>query len=126
MPFQYYKPIPSLTSAEISKFFRSVLIPHDPSRCWIWQAGVGYKRAFRIDGSQFPIVRVSYKLHYKEDPPECNIYRRCGNTLCINPDHFRLRSDYGRLSKALRKSPKKKSKRRGSILSPDYKPLKFR
>ena len=69
----------------------------DDSACWVWQGQVsnsGYGRLKQVqDDNTVKMVSAqsaSYRAFIGSVPDGCLVKQRCGNRLCINPDHLEL------------------------------------
>ena len=69
----------------------------DDSGCWIWQGQVsnsGYGRAHELQPDRsLKIVSAqmaSYRAFIDEVPEGSLVKQKCGNRLCINPEHLTL------------------------------------
>lgn len=56
--------------------------------CWVWQ---GARAKFR----QQSAPRIAYRLRHGSVPDDVKVFRRCGNRLCVNPDHLFTRLKRG-------------------------------
>lgn len=70
----------------------------DDRRCWIWQRAVGCVRGEprvgnrpRSGRGEFDAGRIYFALVYGEIPKHHDVVRDCGERLCVNPAHGRLR-----------------------------------
>jgi hypothetical protein len=79
--------------------------PRDPERkwpfwdrvektenCWFWKGshrGAGYGSVIR-NGRQIYAHRYSFEQSVGLIPEGCHIHHRCGNKLCVRPDHLEL------------------------------------
>ena len=69
----------------------------DDSGCWIWQGQIsnsGYGRTM-VPGNGNAVKMVSaqsasYQQFIADVPEGCLVKQRCGNRLCINPQHLEL------------------------------------
>jgi hypothetical protein len=57
--------------------------------CWLWKGATrtGYG-LFRLDGRMLSAHRVSYVLENFTIPEGAVIHHKCGNRLCVKPDHL--------------------------------------
>jgi len=64
--------------------------------CWIWKGSVtkhgGYGELIRGGGDRTKLRahRVSWELHHGPIPDGLCIFLRCGNPLCVRPEHLRI------------------------------------
>lgn len=58
--------------------------------CWAWRGAVARSRrgAFWVEGRQVPAHRFSYELAYGALPALLRVGQKCGNPLCVRPDHL--------------------------------------
>ena len=64
----------------------------EPDACWVWTGytnAKGYGGISACGGHLFT-HRVSYALHYGEDPGPLRVLHRCDNPPCCNPAHLFL------------------------------------
>jgi hypothetical protein len=93
--------IPSLTQAELARFFKYVRKGADPGDCWMWTGGAfstGYG-AFGLRGKTRHSHRVSYRIHIGNtrkhldhtchDPATCAGGVECPHRRCVNPAHLK-------------------------------------
>ena len=89
----------NFTDKELFRFWNKIL-KSTPDQCWIWTGYVkrssnGYilpfftvnRKDFRHD---YPASRISYLLHYKQDPGNLCVLHSCDEYLCCNPYHLFL------------------------------------
>jgi hypothetical protein len=69
----------------------------DDSRCWIWQGQVsnsGYGRVHEVQSDRslkmVSAQSASYRAFIAEIPDGKLVKQRCGNRLCVNPEHLDL------------------------------------
>ena len=78
------------------RLYNMTLVRHDTG-CWIWQGQIsnsGYGRVMESqqDGTTRMVSAqsASYRAFIGPVPDACLVKQRCGNRLCINPDHLEL------------------------------------
>lgn len=69
----------------------------DDSTCWVWQgqvsnSGYGRLKQAQHDNSlkMISAQSASYQAFIGSIPDDCLVKQRCGNRLCINPEHLVL------------------------------------
>ena len=84
-----------MTSKQKKLFEMTTLV--NGSGCWVWQGQVsnsGYGRLQQVqDDKSLQMVSAqsaSYRIFIGSVPDGCLVKQRCGNRLCINPDHLEL------------------------------------
>ena len=84
-----------MTSKQQSLFELTQLL--DDSGCWIWQGQVsnsGYGRVKIADsnnGTKMVSAQTASYLQFVDEVPDGHLVKqRCGNRLCINPQHLTL------------------------------------
>lgn len=87
-----YKPIPSLSDAQVSRFWSTVDKGPWPSGCWLW-SGVMTERSyghFFIANGWFRAHRVAWTLARGPIPGGRSLDHLCRNHSCVNPDHLEV------------------------------------
>lgn len=86
----------SLMTPAQKKLFAMTILQHE-NECWIWQGQIsnsGYGRLQqRQNDSTVKMVSAhsaSYQAFLGAIPAGYLVKQRCGNRLCINPDHLEL------------------------------------
>jgi hypothetical protein len=80
-----------------SRFSRHVEQTPD---CWNWtgaRTGSGYG-ALSVDGRAVAAHRVAWVLAHGPVGPDDRIFHRCGNRVCVRPDHLELLRVQGSIS----------------------------
>jgi len=86
------KKIPILTQELLNRFLGKIKNTGNINDCWEWQAGTsaaGYG-IFNVGETDYISTRISYSLHYKQDPLELCVLHKCDNPKCCNPHHLFL------------------------------------
>lgn len=70
--------------------------------CWLWTAGrftAGYG-VFKINKLCYYAHRLSWAMHFKEDPGQFELHHTCLNPACVNPLHLQkvTRSEHQKLT----------------------------
>ncbi len=63
------------------------------SGCWVWIGPVtnsGFPRLLFPGGHSILAHRASYGFYIANLPPQARVIRRCGNRLCVHPEHLLL------------------------------------
>lgn len=79
-------------------------------KCWLWTAAGGHhsQAVFNHDGMTTSAVRLAYNLANGIDPvqpiPSGKVLMHtCDNTLCVNPEHIKMGTDYDNQQDSIRK-----------------------
>lgn len=84
------KPLPSLTSREVTRFWSNV---DKQGACWVWEGKTnnqGYG-VFRVGHSdEFLAHRIGYKLQFGVDPGKDFVRHRCDTPPCVRGTHLQL------------------------------------
>lgn len=73
-------------------FERHIVRTDGNGGCWIWEGNVsnnGYGRVTLL-GVNFLAHRVSYELYMGLISEDKGVLHKCGNKLCVNPEHLYL------------------------------------
>ena len=84
-----------ITAAAEARFWSKVTRTDEPAACWLWTAAVG-RHGFgvashpdRRNGSGTLAHRVAWETAAGTAlPPGAALLHRCGNRLCVRPDHL--------------------------------------
>lgn len=78
----------------VDRFWEKVEKSEDPAACWLWKAGkmCGGYGCFYVDLKHTHAHRVAYELCIGPVPDGMRVVQKCGNILCMNPQHFALRA----------------------------------
>lgn len=97
------------TQAFKRKFWLKVArIGKTEDECWLWLGALRSRKVsinrrrpcIGVDGFVYYAARISYYLHYKQDPEEQLILHTCDNGLCMNHNHLFLGSYLDNMSDA--------------------------
>jgi len=110
-----YNPMPTFRPAWKELFWSKMRIG-DPNECWEWvghKCRKGYGVIYLWDRGasrkvQFRGHRVSYFLHYGNDPGEMLVCHKCDNPPCCNPHHLWLGTNSDNMRDAISKGRKTK------------------
>jgi hypothetical protein len=85
-----HKPIP-FTDHKLRDYFNARVLRGEPDACWLWQS-TAFANGYPLCcyGGNLLATRVSYGLHYQEDPGPLFVCHRCDTPLCVNPNHLFL------------------------------------
>lgn len=78
--------------------------------CWFWMGTVDHSNGYGLfgfrDGVERHVHRLAYQLTHGDIPEGMLVHHRCGQKLCINPDHLELttNSEHTRLHGAMRRA----------------------
>ena len=82
------KPMPTLTSEDLLRFWAKVKIRDD--YCWLWQAAkddIGYG-IFAVGSRNLKVHRLAYLIHTGIDPLDQLVSHTCGSPACVHPVHL--------------------------------------
>lgn len=80
-----------LSDDEELRFWAQVNRAEEPEACWLWQGrqDKGWGR-FWSRGKYYQAQRIVYELTFGPIPPHHVVLQRCGNRLCVKPQHILL------------------------------------
>lgn len=73
--------------------FMEKIVKQPGTGCWLWTGTVGKKGRISFSPMSYKTVSAMRFIYLREGrtiPPRTRLSRRCGNTRCLNPDHFAL------------------------------------
>src|SRR5690606_36460759 len=73
------------------RFMAKVSVDGD---CWMWTAALfnGITPAINVEGKSVSAAQVAW-TEFVGDLPDSKLYRTCGKTLCVRPEHLTTRSE---------------------------------
>lgn len=81
------------TGDEIERFHKKYVV--NEFDCWVWTGSLlenkNYPRHSLNNGKYMGARRFSYTLKHGKLDKKIHISTKCGNDLCVNPDHFILK-----------------------------------
>jgi hypothetical protein len=71
------------------KFLSKIAKDVNAQSCWYLTSddGSGFKTSFYVNRKRFRAKKFSYEHFVGKAPPRLKILCKCGNKLCVNPDH---------------------------------------
>lgn len=79
------------TQKIINRFFKYV---DKQNYHWIWTgAKSGNQGRIKINGVPIRVLKLSWVYHFGPIPEWSMLYRKCGNSLCVKPEHLARRYD---------------------------------
>ena len=87
------KPLPPLSDKDIARFW-SHIDRRGPDECWLWTGyttSKGYGQ-ININDHIVRVHRVSYFLHYRQQPINGLVGHLCNSPACTNPSHLAIQT----------------------------------
>lgn len=85
--------------------FEEKIIPEPNSGCWLWLGsirGSNYGQ-FSYKKKQYYAHRISYEIYCEPILKDKNVLHKCDTSMCVNPDHLFLGSQYENMQDMNRK-----------------------
>ena len=108
------------------RFFESLPVDRDPSKCWQWQAGLfstGYGQIWSGGsiGTNLGAHRVAWEFANDRKVPEgmC-VLHSCDNRSCCNPSHLRLGTKLDNYVDSVERDRNSKGEAHGNSKVPDW------
>ncbi len=84
-------PIPILDLDDIIRFWGFV---NRGGNCWLWIGDMNCAESsqprFYVQGILYTASRLSWRIHFNENPEELLVCHTCDNPLCMKPNHLWL------------------------------------